>query len=82
MLNILVILVITLSTLSHRPSIDKLAPQKLFLNLKVRNFLNFMTVATIIVVVKFSVYITIPSAKKINDLAVYFHKTISWSVLA
>jgi hypothetical protein len=63
-----VILVIRLSTLSHRPSIDsidKLLKNCFLLNLKVRNFLNFMTVATIIVVVKFSVYITIPSAKKL-----------------
>ena len=43
----------------------------MFHNLKVRNFLNFMTVATIIVVIKFSVY-NLPSTKKINDSAVYF----------
>ena len=43
----------------------------MFHNLKVRNFLNFMTAATIIVVIKFSVY-NLPSTKKINDSAVYF----------
>jgi hypothetical protein len=41
----------------------------MFHNLKVRNFLNFMTVAMIIVVVKFSAY-NLPSAKKFNDSAV------------